>query len=101
MSADPRDAEQLRIDGTPEAPAKYWEGGYAKSPGTGPAGETCGTCASLRVKVSRSGRRFFKCAHVAPTSGRGTDIRKSAPACRLWESPVDTLTERAGESTTT
>ena len=56
--------------------------GYAYFPGTGPEGETCGTC-----KHAKRGRRFSKCglARARWTHGRGTDILLRAPACKYWE----------------
>lgn len=59
--------------------------GYAAPPGTGPAGETCRTCAHM------TGRRFHKCRLGLVTSGAATDIRTSAPACRLWTEVGTTL----------
>lgn len=61
--------------------------GYAAEPGRGPAGETCGTCKHFRRMEYR--RKYFKCAlmQAAWTHGPGSDILKSAPACRLWEKP--------------
>jgi len=55
--------------------------GYAARPGTGPEGETCGTCAHCRVK--QLARRFYKCALLiaAWTGGRATDICVRSPAC--------------------
>ena len=59
--------------------------GYAALPGTGPAGERCGTC---RFAYSRlATRRYWKCGHAAApraTHGYGTDIRLKSPACRFW-----------------
>ena len=56
--------------------------GYRGRPGTGPAGETCGTCRHLR----RFGR-YSKCALMAHgwTHGLGTDILQKSPACSFWE----------------
>lgn len=60
--------------------------GYAARPGTGPAGETCGSC-----KHSAHGgtgkRRFPKCelTRACHTSSRRTDILMGAPACEKWE----------------
>jgi len=56
--------------------------GYYQPPGTGPAGETCGTC-----KHIARGRRWAKCALSRGkwTSSRGTDILVKSPACRKWE----------------
>lgn len=60
--------------------------GYAARPGSGPAGETCGSCANC-VRV-RGGRKVYnKCKllqHVW-TSSYGTDIRRKAPACQFWK----------------
>jgi hypothetical protein len=65
-------------------PVTYRTGAYPATPGTGPAGMTCRQC-----KYKRSGgtgsRSHPKCALVNPTSGPGTDIRVSAPACRMFE----------------
>lgn len=59
--------------------------GYCQPPGTGPAGETCGTCAHHVVK--RMGKRYHKCelAQGKWTGGRASDILVKAPACRSWE----------------
>ncbi|MEW6304865.1 MAG: hypothetical protein AB1705_15425 [Verrucomicrobiota bacterium] len=59
--------------------------GYAKPPGSGPAGETCGTCAHA-VKVRGGRRAYWKCAVIRHrwTHGPGTDIRLKTPACSMW-----------------
>jgi hypothetical protein len=61
-------------------------GHYAR-PGSGPAGETCGTCQHYRTVCSGSGKTFRKCkrAEGAWTQGPGSDIRKKDPACCGWE----------------
>lgn len=61
--------------------------GYAKPPGSGPAGETCKSCTSYRVVKTRSRKTFRKCAlfEAAWTHGPGTDILASSPACSLWK----------------
>jgi hypothetical protein len=59
--------------------------GHAALPGTGPAGETCGSCHHC---VRRGGRRTFpKCllARGRWTGGKGSDIRRKDPACAKWE----------------
>jgi hypothetical protein len=73
-------------------------------PGSGPPGQTCGTCAKLCER--RFSKTYFKC-HVLMkfwTAGPGTDIRKKDPACLCWEPRIDkvelvsTLTrDRAGQ----
>lgn len=59
--------------------------GYAAPPGSGPAGETCRTCAHYaRIKYAKT---YLKCARMKAvwTGGPGTDIKAGSPACRLWE----------------
>lgn len=53
-------------------------------PGTGPKGETCGTCAHIRrLQFARS---YLKCDLMRKywTGGAATDIRARTPACRRW-----------------
>ena len=60
--------------------------GHAGIPGTGPEGETCGTCEHL-VATGRSRKRtYFKCglARHRWTCGRATDVRFRDPACEQW-----------------
>lgn len=59
-------------------------GGYAGSPGSGPAGETCKTCENYTHVHYRDGV-FRKCGLVQQTHGKGTDIQARAPACIHWE----------------
>jgi hypothetical protein len=56
--------------------------GYADFPGTGPEGESCGTCKHI-VRFPK----FRKCSlrRATWTHGYGTDILASAPACKKWE----------------
>lgn len=63
--------------------------GYAAQPGTGPDGETCGTCEHLVRK--RMAKVYLKCALMRRhwTGGGGTDVRARAPACRNWEAVKD------------
>ena len=59
--------------------------GHAARPGTGPKGETCGSCTLLReVHVSR---KYFKCGHDngRVSKSTSTDIRWRDPACEHWE----------------
>lgn len=60
--------------------------GYPRRPGSGPAGETCRTCAHHRA--TGAGRKnYFKCflLKFRWTHGPGTDIRLKSPACNLWQ----------------
>lgn len=69
--------------------------GHANPPGTGPAGETCGSCEHL-VRRRYAGT-FMKCALTRAkwTKGPGSDVRARDAACNLWEAPSPTQ-ERAG-----
>lgn len=56
--------------------------GYAYFPGTGPAGETCGSCLHI-VRWDK----FRKCELTRGkwTHGYGTDILSRSAACKYWE----------------
>ncbi len=58
-------------------------GGYGGIPGSGPDGETCGSCSWLRTSDC-SLRTYYKCGMIAPTRGSATDIRKRSAACNKW-----------------
>lgn len=62
--------------------------GYASQPGTGPSGETCGTCAHLYR--NRLAKTYLKCALMSRiwTGGRATDVLARSPACRNWAKPA-------------
>lgn len=57
--------------------------GYYFHPGTGPAGETCGSC------QHRTHGSYIKCelSRARWTGSRGTDILARSPACKYWEPP--------------
>lgn len=59
--------------------------GYAAAPGTGPEGETCGSCKHHAIR--RFAKDYHKCALMEAkwTGGRGSDILVRAPACKCWE----------------
>lgn len=59
--------------------------GYVQQPGTGPEGETCGSC-KHHVGV-RLAKTYHKCglARGIWTGGRGSDIIVKSPACNKWE----------------
>lgn len=59
--------------------------GYYYHPGTGPAGETCGSCAYLdHVRMANS---YPKCGlnRARWTGGRGSDVLIKSPACKYWK----------------
>jgi hypothetical protein len=60
--------------------------GHAAPPGTGPAGETCGSC-KYRASVMGGNKAFSKCDLMKHkrTHGSASDIRKKDPACSRWE----------------
>jgi hypothetical protein len=64
----------------PLSHAKQW--GYIMPPGTGPAGETCGSCRHIMRT-----RRYRKCRlnEANWTGGFKTDVLARSPACSRWE----------------
>lgn len=68
--------------------------GYYKSPGSGPQGETCGSCGHACCHRGAS-KNYWKCDRVRPTHGPGTDIRLKAAACSGWEAKAVTGEVRA------
>lgn len=74
----------LPLQSTPKPRPK---GLYAALPGTGPEGETCGSCRHLyRREMAKT---YLKCSLMQGkwTGGGGTDIKARAPACSKWEKP--------------
>lgn len=63
--------------------------GGADRPGTGPVGETCGSCQHHVVR--QYARAYHKCAlnRSCWTGGRKTDILVRWPACSKWEKIED------------
>ena len=59
--------------------------GHAAKPGSGPAGETCGSCDHYAIR-HYNGKTYRKCGACEKnwTFGPGTDIRKKDPACAFW-----------------
>lgn len=57
--------------------------GYYQPPGTGPEGETCGSC--KHIARGRGGWAKCELSRGRWTHSRGTDIRVRSPACRKWE----------------
>lgn len=94
-----REVGQVNIFCEIEKPAIYQErkptvvNGYAMKPGTGPQGETCGSCKHRFVK--RMAGTYHKCLITRRnwTGGAGTDIRVRSPACQRWE-PIEDINER-------
>lgn len=72
--------------------------GYAAKPGTGPAGQTCNTCAHCRLRVSRGNRRYYKCQllYGQLTTGRATDVTLRSPACAKWQRGIPQVTTLKG-----
>ena len=72
----PQERKRLRGQNTPK--------GYPALPGTGPAGETCGSCANLQRR--RMAKTYLKCGLMEAhwTRGGASDVRSGSPACRRW-----------------
>lgn len=61
--------------------------GHAAPVGTGPAGETCRSCAHMERLDRDTGRVYRKCGLMRRfwTNGPGSDIRAGDAACKRWE----------------
>lgn len=61
--------------------------GHAAMPGTGPPGQSCGTCGHLYR--NRMAKTYLKCGLMRRfwTGGGGTDVLARDPACSRWEAP--------------
>lgn len=66
-----------------EVPWQYRGIGYAAQPGSGPDGKTCGDCLHI-LKLRHGTRYYFKCEIGHISHSASSDIRKSAPACHLF-----------------
>lgn len=68
----------------PHKPKRGQAKGSAAPIGSGPRGETCGTC---KHAYSRNGgrRNYWKCDLVKATGGPGSDIRLKWPACSRFD----------------
>jgi hypothetical protein len=63
---------------------------HPSPPGSGPAGQSCGTCAKC-VKREFTHHNYYKCLVMAKfwTAGLGTDVRLKDLACKSWEPRID------------
>jgi hypothetical protein len=59
--------------------------GHVEPIGTGPKGETCGSC--LHLYRNRMSKTYLKCAlnRARWTGGGATDVRARDAACKKWE----------------
>jgi hypothetical protein len=59
--------------------------GHAAPPGTGPVGETCGSCGYAHR--AEGGRGYLKCGLMGEhwTTKRITDVRARDSACSRWK----------------
>ena len=71
-------------DDTPRGKHYVEPRGHADRPGTGPAGETCGSCRH-RYRNELQSKAVYKCSLVEWTNGRATDILLRHRACSRWE----------------
>ena len=65
--------------------------GYAAPPGSGPDGETCGSCNHHVAR--RYAKIYHKCDLMRAywTGGGATDIRVRSPACSRWERVAESI----------
>ena len=61
--------------------------GHAAPPGTGPEGETCGSCAHYTRRKFAGTYRKCGLMEAHWTNGPKSDIRAKDPACKLWAAP--------------
>ena len=59
--------------------------GHAARPGSGPEGETCGSCAHYTLRQMSKTYRKCGLTKATWTGGPGSDIRAKDPACSKWE----------------
>jgi len=59
--------------------------GYGAPPGTGPAGQTCGTCGNCWRKNTGGRRTYLKCLVGHVSSSKASDIKARSPACHKWK----------------
>lgn len=70
-------------------PRRSKKHGHAAVPGTGPAGESCGSCNNMvRKEMSKT---YLKCGLMAAywTGGYGSEVRSHDRACRRWEAKTE------------
>ena len=59
--------------------------GHADHPGTGPEGETCGSCTHIAKR--HLAKTYTKCGLTKATwtGGGGSDVRNKDAACSRWQ----------------
>lgn len=89
--ADDREIMQLPLHVLPDSAKTTAQRGHFARPGTGPEGETCGTCRHYTVKSGDTSKPYRKCGKALAkwTRGPGSDIRKKDPSCHGWEKSTD------------
>ena len=68
-----------------DVPQKKLGIGYAGTPGLGPSGETCKSCAHS-VQHGRTNKRYYKCHHELGyrSFSEASDIKLKMAACQYW-----------------
>ena len=84
-------ADLFGVEEPQKVPGKrnYAARGFARRPGSGPAGETCSTCVHC-VRGKRGKWTGYKCAVIKHrwSKSPATDITLKSPACEAWEKAV-------------
>ena len=77
--------DQASIDARNMARRRLKPRGYVMPPGSGPEGETCGSCA--HVCRFRQSKALAKCGLNKRiwTGSRTTDVNVTSPACSKWQ----------------
>jgi hypothetical protein len=63
--------------------------GHAAMPGSGPQGETCGSCVHAVRTSHRPQKYTCGLRGSAAWMGANSEIERSDPACSKWASPKD------------
>lgn len=73
------------------------KGMHAAPAGSGPARETCGSCAHL-VRKRMATKTYLKCGlcRSSWTGGAGTDVKARDPACSKWQAASLPVVEVGG-----
>lgn len=77
-------AKQPKLPALPRNPCT------AAKVGSGPQGETCGSCA-FKLRVKYHDKSYLKCGLMEKhwTHGGASDIRAKWPACREWKAKAE------------
>jgi hypothetical protein len=68
-------------------PSQKRDRAHPYPPGSGPAGQSCGTC--IKCVKRQFANNHYKCRVMMRFWADGTDVRLKDPACKSWEPRID------------